>query len=250
MTAFLRLLLTLTISGTVLAGCVRMLTPLLSRRPALREALLLAAGVRMLFPAAPEWRLIAGLFPGGEGGLYETARRLAHFGAARVAAFLWFFGACAAFAPHLWGYIKLRRKIRQSIHAPSAAQQEALDTLCTGRRKPLLRCSAALPAPVTFGVLHPVIILPDSAGQAEQLAELLRLELVRIRRFDNLRGWLMLLAACVHWFNPAAWYLNRTARTARVAAREAAVRGGSDEAEIPGCGGRLRRAVRRLKLSW
>ena len=30
-----------------------------------------------------------------------------------------------------------------------------------------MRCSAALPAPVTFGVLHPVIILPDSVGQAD-----------------------------------------------------------------------------------
>lgn len=72
------------------------------------------------------------------------------------------------------------------------------------RRKVAVKVSDRIFAPVTYGVLSPVILLPKNTdwGNTEQLRMVLGHETVHIRRFDILYKWLLAAALALHWFNP------------------------------------------------
>ncbi len=76
------------------------------------------------------------------------------------------------------------------------------------RRKVRLMCTDRVSAPLTYGLFRPVILLPkrlDAAG--EDLEMILCHEWMHVRRIDALRKFLLVLTACVHWFNPLVWVM-------------------------------------------
>ncbi len=75
------------------------------------------------------------------------------------------------------------------------------------RRPPRLKCCTGLRAPMLAGLFRPVLLLPDEALQEPELRYGLLHELAHHRRHDILLKSLALAAVCVHWFNPAVWYL-------------------------------------------
>ena len=70
-----------------------------------------------------------------------------------------------------------------------------------------IKTSAAVSAPLAYGLARPVILLPQNTDwdNEDQLAYVLTHEYVHIRRGDLL--WKLLLAAalCLHWCNPLVW---------------------------------------------
>ena len=75
-------------------------------------------------------------------------------------------------------------------------------------RRPLeVRLCARIDSPMTYGVLRPVILLPESVGKADTQALLCALEheLSHIRHFDAVWKLLIAVAVCLHWFNPLVW---------------------------------------------
>lgn len=72
-----------------------------------------------------------------------------------------------------------------------------------------VRALPGLRTPLTYGLLRPVILLPEDAEgwDAERLGMVLCHELVHIRRFDSVLKKLAVLALCVHWWNPAVWLM-------------------------------------------
>lgn len=71
----------------------------------------------------------------------------------------------------------------------------------------LLRAPTAV-IPMTWGVLRPVILLPDGAGDwsaARRRAVLLH-ELAHIKRGDYLSQLMAQVACAVYWFNPLVWF--------------------------------------------
>ena len=77
------------------------------------------------------------------------------------------------------------------------------------RRTISIRESGSVTAPLTYGVLRPVILLPteldweDTATLSYAFAH----EYTHIRRFDALLRLLLMAALCVHWFNPLVWVM-------------------------------------------
>jgi bla regulator protein blaR1 len=71
--------------------------------------------------------------------------------------------------------------------------------------------SATCAVPVTVGVLHPRIILPERSREwpQAQLDAVLAHEGEHIRRRDPLFQWIVLLNRAVFWFHPLAWWLER-----------------------------------------
>ena len=81
--------------------------------------------------------------------------------------------------------------------------------------------------PMTFGILHPVILLPDTIEEEppETRQIMLLHEYCHIRRLDVLTKIFLLTVTAVHWWNPAVWLLLRTAgRDMEFACDEAVVR--------------------------
>ena len=77
------------------------------------------------------------------------------------------------------------------------------------RRGICIRQSDQISSPLTFGVLHPVILMPKKTDWNDETAlqYVLEHEFVHIRRFDAVSKLLLIAAACVHWFNPLVWLM-------------------------------------------
>ncbi|MGH9647380.1 MAG: M56 family metallopeptidase [Bryobacteraceae bacterium] len=71
--------------------------------------------------------------------------------------------------------------------------------------------SASCVVPVTVGLLHPRIILPESAREwpQAQMNAVLAHEGEHLRRRDPLFQWIALLNRAIFWFHPLAWWLER-----------------------------------------
>jgi len=90
-----------------------------------------------------------------------------------------------------------------------------------------IKSCAAVNAPLAYGLLRPVVLLPENTdwSDEDQLTCVLTHEYVHIRRGDL--GWKLLLTAalCIHWFNPLVWAMYFQAnRDLELACDEAVVR--------------------------
>lgn len=130
--------------------------------------------------------------------------------AASVLAAVWGLGALAFLSWRLYSYRRLNRLLREGETLAEDWELELYSGLmgegCAG---PALRRSEAVRSPMLSGVLLPVIWLPADSLDADELSCALRHELTHWRRRDLYRKWAAALTACVHWFNPAIWYLLR-----------------------------------------
>lgn len=72
-----------------------------------------------------------------------------------------------------------------------------------------IRQSELVSAPLTFGILRPVILMPKTTDWNDEktLQYVLAHEFVHIRRFDSITKVILLIALCVHWFNPFVWVM-------------------------------------------
>ncbi len=95
------------------------------------------------------------------------------------------------------------------------------------RRKLSIRVSDRISAPLTYGALRPVILLPKSILRegSPQLPFVLEHEYIHIRRLDVLWKLVLVVALCIHWFNPAVWLMFYLAnRDLEVSCDEAVIR--------------------------
>ena len=100
------------------------------------------------------------------------------------------------------------------------------------RRRLRLRLCAAIDAPLTYGLLRPVILLPAcfDLSDREALDCVLRHELAHVRRFDALFKAALAVTACLHWFNPLVWVMLALAnRDLELACDEQALRAAASE---------------------
>lgn len=100
-------------------------------------------------------------------------------------------------------YVRWRRRFRESLPADCPG----LETWF--QRRVEVRVTDQIAAPLTYGLLRPVILLPGNMDLADEeaLTCVLAHERVHIRHFDGLLKLALTAALCLHWFNPAAWLL-------------------------------------------
>ncbi len=79
------------------------------------------------------------------------------------------------------------------------------------RRTVTVKLSDKTTTPLTYGIIHPVILLPKGMDLSDQkqLKYVLMHEYIHIRKLDNLLKGISSAAVCVHWFNPLVWVMNR-----------------------------------------
>jgi beta-lactamase regulating signal transducer with metallopeptidase domain len=124
---------------------------------------------------------------------------------------VWTMGFLAAAMPALAGIVANEWRRRRSRPVTDPGWLESLETLADQlaiRRRVELRTIPASVIPTTWGILWPVILLPEGAREwPEALRRLVLLhELAHIRRGDvgfQLAG---RMAAAAYWFHPLAWY--------------------------------------------
>ena len=115
-----------------------------------------------------------------------------------------------------WGLVRLARRavpVEDDDGAWLALLDEAATFAGVVRPVRLLR-SAAVGAPMTWGFLHPVVVLPMDAGEwsAERRQAVLLHELAHVARLDCLVQLVATAACALYWFHPAAWMAARRLR--------------------------------------
>ena len=72
-----------------------------------------------------------------------------------------------------------------------------------------IRRSDRIDAPLTYGIFHPVILMPEDTNWEDmrQLKYILEHEYIHICRFDTVTKLICALAVCIHWFNPLVWIM-------------------------------------------
>ena len=75
------------------------------------------------------------------------------------------------------------------------------------KRRIQIRHSDRINAPLTYGILKPVILMPKKTDweNRQQLEYILLHEYTHICRFDMVTKLFAALALCIHWFNPFVW---------------------------------------------
>ncbi|MDE7262773.1 MAG: peptidoglycan DD-metalloendopeptidase family protein [Oscillospiraceae bacterium] len=141
---------------------------------------------------------------------------------------LWLAVALLLAGGFLWSHLRSRK-----VYAASLPVRDpfVLDWLAAHplRRPVQVRVSERIDAPLTYGVLYPVILLPRGITDQEVLSCVLSHEHTHIRRFDALRKVFLAAALCLHWFNPLVWVMyTLTNRDIELACDEAVLRGGAD----------------------
>jgi beta-lactamase regulating signal transducer with metallopeptidase domain len=135
---------------------------------------------------------------------------------------LWLIGVAAIAARGLIAAFALRRLRKHSVahrfgHLPIAGPR------CE------LRLASEDCGPMTWGILRPIILLPEDADcwPRARLEAVLLHELAHIRRYDALTQFLALIVCAFYWPNPLVWLgASRLRREAETAADDAVLEAG------------------------
>ena len=253
MTVFLRVLLSLSVSGSVLALLLLALRPLLRGRVGrgLQYFAWLLVAARLLLPVSLPLNAVGALFraepfaPGvfavapESGAAQGTAPPEAPAPSGQPAsplaapapdapgsalplaptlAAVWAAGFVFLLLRRIVAYRRFLRAALTDAHpATTSALFAAFGRACRAlelHRPPTLLICPHAGAPMLVGVLHPTVLLPSEALSEGDAYRVLLHELAHCKRRDFLCKWAYELAVCVHWFNPLV-------RLARGAAAEA-----------------------------
>ena len=139
---------------------------------------------------------------------------------------LWMAGSTAAAARFVAGAARTSWMVRRAV--PAVYARTLLDDFAgsLGIRRPVrVLESPSAPMPLAWGLMRPVVLLPDdaSAWPAGRLAAVLLHELLHVRRLDLWAQAVAQAACCLFWFHPLAWLALRRLRTERERACDDAV---------------------------
>ena len=123
-------------------------------------------------------------------------------------AMIWLAGMLICAAAFTVSYFKCRREFKTSLPVRNDYAKKWLNEHKLLRAIEI-RQSDRISTPLTYGVFHPVILLPKAADRADRksLDYILAHEYVHIRRFDAATKLIAAFALCMHWFNPAVWVM-------------------------------------------
>ena len=153
---------------------------------------------------------IASTLPGDSPPSYDIGTAVPSPATEHISTFeiLWLVGVLLLALYFFISYFRSMRKFRMSIPDNTPYIQNWL-TAHQISRPLVVRSSDLISSPLTYGILHPVILLPKKLERNDQAAlkYVLTHEYVHIRRFDAITKILFAAVLCIHWFNPFVWVM-------------------------------------------
>lgn len=122
---------------------------------------------------------------------------------------VWCAGAAFSAVFFAVSYLRCLRGFRTSVPAKGGRIQRWLNRH-RSVRSISVRESDQISAPLTYGILRPVILLPGrlSWENRPELEYILQHEYVHICRYDAAVKLAMVATLCLHWFNPLVWIMS------------------------------------------
>jgi len=105
-------------------------------------------------------------------------------------------------------YLRCSREFKTSLPVDNAYTKDWLKEHSL-KRTVEIRQSDLIRTPLTYGLFHPVILMPQKTDWEEPkgLQYVLMHEYVHICHFDGVWKLIGTAALCIHWFNPMAWVM-------------------------------------------
>jgi carboxyl-terminal processing protease len=130
---------------------------------------------------------------------------------------IWLVGAAVSAAWLLGGWISLARLTRhcRRVHEGRLCAQMTQVAQVLGIRRPVqLLLSSQRAMPMTWGMMRPIVLLPEEAQQwsVDRLCMVMIHELGHVKRWDCLVQMLVHLVRGLYWFHPLAWLATRQLR--------------------------------------
>lgn len=157
------------------------------------------------------------------GPFTRAARFLRGVGASswiRVAAVVWLLGALAILARFMAGTLAVSRLARRSDRVEDgrwlSLAQRIAGRLGVARPMTLLR-SGRFEIPVTWGIVYPVVLLPDNADEwtDDRRRYVLVHEMAHVKRVDAFTQLIAQLTLAAFWVNPFVWIAAHRMRVER-----------------------------------
>lgn len=121
---------------------------------------------------------------------------------------IWLIGMCVCILFFIVTYLKCCKVFKMSLPVENDFVSAWLGD--HPLRRPLqIRQNDQIKTALTYGLFHPVILLPKRMDlfHENKLRYVLTHEYVHIKRFDVLTKIILTTAVCVHWFNPFVWLM-------------------------------------------
>lgn len=131
-----------------------------------------------------------------------------HLAWAALAFALWVAGVMAIVVRYAWSRISLARLARRSTPADDDVIDAQIMRAMRTARPVRIRTSGDVDLPMTWGIVHPQIVLPADAREwtAACRRHVLQHELAHIRRLDAATQLVAQAASALFWFNPLVWF--------------------------------------------
>lgn len=128
---------------------------------------------------------------------------------------LWAAGTVICASGFVLSYLRSKNRFASSLPVIDKRMLALFSEACkeTGALQVVeLRQSDEIPVPLTYGALHPVVLIPKTCLHAETMDDaqarfVLAHELCHVRRHDVALKFVLAAAVCLHWFNPMAWVM-------------------------------------------
>ncbi len=128
---------------------------------------------------------------------------------------LWAAGTVICASGFVLSYLRSKNRFASSLPVTDERTLALFNEACkeTGALQAVeLRQSDEIHVPLTYGVLHPVVLIPKTCLYAEVMDDaqarfVLAHELCHVRRHDVALKFALAAAVCLHWFNPMAWIM-------------------------------------------
>lgn len=121
---------------------------------------------------------------------------------------VWFIGMVLFAIYFSISYLRCLREFQTSLPVHNEYAKQWLKE-CPIKRPISIRQSDQISAPLTYGIFHPVILMPKKTNweNVDQLQYVFSHEYVHIYRFDTVIKLIATAAFCIHWFNPVVWVM-------------------------------------------
>lgn len=248
-----KLVLSLSLSGSILAGLIFMMKPFIKYRlsKTIQYYIWIVVLVRLMIPFSFEESMMNKVFydyqtsvvknaPSDENsslinvqenvknGVYTDDadhQRYLNDLFVQYVLYVWLLGVMIALAINLIGYHRFWKHLKKANKPADNAENLILYGLSPRQKNVSLLRNPYVSTPMLLGIIKPYIIIPDLNFDEKQLKNILLHELTHLRHFDIGVKWLTMIATSIHWFNPLMYLIKKEINHAcELACDEAVIR--------------------------
>jgi len=127
----------------------------------------------------------------------------------KYALHFWMLGLIIALSINLTGYIRFLHYLKDGYRPVADEENRMLLSLLNGKGRVRLVRNKFVNTPMLIGIFSPLIIIPDIDFNEKQMSSILLHEISHLRHFDIWVKWLTLAVSSIHWFNPLMHFIKK-----------------------------------------